>query len=224
MDHLLTLTSGTEFENKDLKDLAILTARKPDQAPIFNYASMAHNNHFFFKSLSPVEVTMPESLEKALEKSFGSIETLKREFAYTASGMFGPGFIWLVQKRDSTFSLLCTYLAGSPYPGAHYRKQSVDMNTQDGSVSDALRRQYQDPVNRVGFAGPHSKDKIAPGGIDVNPILCINMWEHVYLPDYGVGAFGVGGKKAFAESWWQSVDWQHVADCASNLEKSPYAR
>jgi Fe-Mn family superoxide dismutase len=35
----------------DPKTLLLNTARDPAQAMIFNYASMAHNNHFFFSSL-----------------------------------------------------------------------------------------------------------------------------------------------------------------------------
>ena len=92
------------------------------------------------------------------------------------------------------------------------------MNTEadNVSISDHLRRTLREPpVNTVGAHGPHSQDqRIAPGGIDLTPVLCINMWEHVYLADYGVGAFGVGGKKAFAEAWWNTIDWAVVANYA----------
>ncbi|CZT02985.1 hypothetical protein WAI453_012209 [Rhynchosporium graminicola] len=209
------LIAGTEYESKAPKDILIKYARDPLSAPAFNYASMAFNNHFFFESLSPEPTAMPESLQLELEKSFGSIETLKREFIVTASSMFGPGFVWLMKSRAGKYSILCTYLAGSPFPGAHYRKQPVDMNTEDKSVSDSIRRlNRQDPVNTVGAFGQFSQPKLAPGGIDVTPVLCINTWEHVYLADYGVGADGVGGKNAFAESWWHTVDWAKVEERA----------
>jgi Fe-Mn family superoxide dismutase len=173
---------------------------------------MAHNNHFFFSTLSPNPGPMPEALKTELVKSFGSIDTLRREFVVTASSMFGPGFVWLVKTKDKNYSLLSTYLAGSPYPGAHYRRQAVDMNTEDKSVSEALARKLGGPAtNTVGAHGQYSRNQsIAPGGIEINPILCINMWEHVYLPDYGVG-YGEGGKKAFASAWWDTIDWEVVA-------------
>jgi superoxide dismutase, Fe-Mn family len=213
------LPPGGEYEFKTPKDVAIKYARDPNSAPIFNYASMAHNNAFFFSTLSPNPGPMPEALKKELEDSFGSIDTLKREFIVTASSMFGPGFVWLVKTRDRKYSLLCTYLAGSPYPGAHFRRQQVDMNTEDKSVSDAIRRANSMEIsNTVGSHGPLSQKKMSPGGIDLNPILCINMWEHVYLPDYGVGAGGVGGKKVFAESWWHTIDWSVVMDNAEVKE------
>lgn len=165
---------------------------------------------------------MPRQLKIDLENSFSSIETLQREFIVTASSMFGPGFVWLVKTKDGKYSLLTTFLAGSPYPGAHYRRQTVDMNTEEntnavgpGGVSDAIRAKIHGPAaNQVGVFGAHSKKELAPGGIDLTPVLCLNTWEHVYLPDYGVGAFGVGGKKAFAQSWWHKIDWNVVASNA----------
>lgn len=205
-----------------MKSIAIKFARDPNSAPIFNYASMAHNNHFFFQSLSPEPTVMPESLKVELEASFGSIETLRKEFIATASSMFGPGFVWLMRTRAGKYTLLCTYLAGSPYPGAHYRRQPVDMNTEGKSVSHAIRRMLkEDPVNTVGAHGELSQKKMAPGGVDLTPVLCINMWEHVYLADYGVGAGGVGGKKAFAESWWHTIDWSKVTERASPQSLRP---
>jgi Fe-Mn family superoxide dismutase len=133
-----------------------------------------------------------------------------------ASHRFGPGFVWLVKHPlRKKYSILTTYLAGSPYPGAHYRRQEVDMNTEDKSISAAVRRTLRnEPVNTVGAHGSHSAKKLPPGGIELNPVLCINTWEHVYLPDYGVGAFGSGGKRAFAERWWHRIDWAVVATFA----------
>jgi Fe-Mn family superoxide dismutase len=46
---------------KDMKSLLIETARNPQQAAIFNHASMAWNNHFYFQ-------TIVRSLRPALRK------------------------------------------------------------------------------------------------------------------------------------------------------------
>jgi Fe-Mn family superoxide dismutase len=108
-------------------------------------------------------------------------------------------------------------LAGSPYPGAHYRKQSVDMNTESEQ-----RVTRGPPVNTVGSFGELSKKPTPPGGININPILCINTWEHVYLPDYGVGAGGSGGKRAYAERWWNRIDWNTVAGNAEIMHKQSF--
>jgi Fe-Mn family superoxide dismutase len=229
VEKLNQLTAGGAYESKTPKDILLKYARDPNQAPIFNYASMAHNNQFFFSCISPQPTAIPSTLKKELEASFSSIDTLQREFVVTASAMFGPGFVWLVKTQGGKFSLLTTYLAGSPYPGAHYRRQMTDMNTQvdDKTLGDYHRRMAREsgpPVNTVGAHGSLSrKGGVAPGGIDLTPVLCINTWEHVYLPDYGVGAGGIGGKKRFAESWWHTIDWSVVANYADVRGQGKFA-
>ncbi|ATY60291.1 Fe superoxide dismutase [Cordyceps militaris] len=202
------LLPGTEFEDKDTKTIALMTAREPNQAPIFNYASMAHNNHFFFQGIAPAPVAMPEQLRGELEASFSSVETLRREMVLTASAMFGPGFVWLVKTGPAAYRVLSTYLAGSPYPGAHWRAQPTDMNTvgDQGSARSYFRNQFQGTQHRGG--------NLAPGGIELQPLLCLNTWEHTWLLDWGVGAGGNGGKAAFAEAWWELVDWELVSSRA----------
>jgi Fe-Mn family superoxide dismutase len=212
---LLTTQPGTEDASKDVKPLLIKYARDPNSAPIFNYASMAFNNDFFFKGLSPNPAPISSALLKDLEPSFPSLETLRREFILTASAMFGPGFVWLVKDRSRNYHILTTYLAGSPWPQAHYRKQATDMNTED---EDMRRIQRGPAVNKPGAHGHASQ--VGPGGASIIPVLCLNTWEHVYLPDYGVGAGGIGGKKAFAEAWWETIDWGFVAENAQIVKDS----
>lgn len=207
-------TIGTEFEDKDTKTVSLLTAREPSQAPIFNYASMAHNNHFFFESLAPGGTPIPSALRADLETSFGSLETLRRELVVTASAMFGPGFVWLVKTAPSEYKVLSTYLAGSPYPGAHWRRQASDMNTlgKGGSASEYYRNKAE--------SRKRSSVELPPGGIALEPVLCLNTWEHAWLLDWGVGREGRGGKTAYAEAWFEQIDWQYVAKRAGIREQS----
>lgn len=159
---------------------------------------------------------MPSILSAQLAQDFSSLDTLKAEFLATATAMFGPGFVWLVKATEqSRFHLLTTYLAGSPYPGAHYRRQPVDMATQNaqsaGGLSGADYARQTTVQNAVGAFGPRSRmqPKIAPGGVGLTPVLCVNTWEHVWLRDWGIG-----GKRAFLEAWWERVDWGVVANNA----------
>ncbi|KAI9796024.1 MAG: hypothetical protein M1833_006532 [Piccolia ochrophora] len=181
-------------------------------ASLFNHASMAHNNHFFFNCISPKRTPIPSLLSDQLAEDFSSLETLRQEFIATGSAMFGPGFVWLVKATDrSQFRLLTTYLAGSPYPGAHYRRQPVDMNSQSldstGGLSGADYARQRTVQNTAGVIGDSSgQARLAPGGIALVPILCVNIWEHVWLRD-----FGVGGKRRFLEAWWERIDWNVVA-------------
>lgn len=218
-DSLTHLSSGSADENLSTKSILMKYAREPDQAATFNYASMAHNNQFFFDSLASEKIKIPDAFQTSLKTSWSSIETLRREFIATVDAMFGPGFVWLVarkssavQSKPSDFALLTTYLAGSPYLGAHYRRQTTDMNTQ--SEDPLTRHQLLDsePTNSVGAMGRHSasaKKKELLGGFHAEdnliPLLCINTWEHVWLPDYSIM-----GKREYAQRWWERIDWNKV--------------
>lgn len=138
------------------------------------------------------------------------MDTLRETFIATAEAMFGPGFVWLVQTNDSAvpggLRILPTYIAGSPLSGAHYRRQSHDLNTHNADS-------YQQ-LNKVGTFGnaakQENKAKKPLGGTDIVPLLCVNTWEHVWLHDYGVG-----GKSAFLRAWWEKIDWDVVRQNAT---------
>ncbi|ESZ92171.1 hypothetical protein SBOR_7428 [Sclerotinia borealis F-4128] len=220
VDNLSKATAGkAHLEGQSPKEIAIMCARDPDQAATFNYASMAFNNNFFFDGLQPQPVDTPviqPRLKAAIENSFTSVDSLKMEFVVTASKMFGPGFVWLVKDRFDQLSMMTTYLAGSPFAGAHYRRQAKDMNTEsfNNKTDYFTQKLTEPPVNTVGAHGPLSKIRKPPGGIELTPILCVNTWEHVWIADYGMGADDVGGKKVFVENWWRVIDWAGVADHA----------
>ncbi|KAK8138414.1 Fe superoxide dismutase [Apiospora sp. TS-2023a] len=224
VDKLNALIGGTEMEQKSTLQILQQTAREPSFAPTFNYASMLHNNDFFFQGLnsSPNEKPMSVRLQKVLEESFGSIETLQREMLVTASAMFGPGFVWLVKDaKASKYRVLATYLAGSPYSTAHWRRQGLDMNTVEGPASTEKSGAAEEYLARTQLGAGASNGsrwkKTAPGGIDVIPLLCVSTWEHMYLRDYGVA-----GKRQYLENWWNAVDWTKVSDRAQ-IENKQYS-
>lgn len=178
----------------------------------FNLASMAFNNHFFFRGINTnpdVQSKLPQDLTQQVNKDFSSLDTLRETFLATAEAMFGPGFVWLVQTNDTQFGslrILPTYIAGSPLSGAHYRRQSHDLNTHNADSFQAL--------NKVGTFGSAAKQNTGPkkplGGVDIVPLLCVNTWEHVWLQDYGVA-----GKRQYLEAWWNKIDWDLVRQHAN---------
>lgn len=201
--------TGSEWENQEPKSLIVEWARDPMKAYGFNVASMAFNNHFFFRGINTdpnISSVPPAELIPEINKSFTSLETLRETFLTTAEAMFGPGFVWLVQKKDTSdkrLMILTTYLAGSPLAGAHWRQQSHDLNNHNADSYQAL--------NSVGAFGSTAKLEPKPkkplGGVDVVPLLCVNTWEHVWLEDYGVR-----GKKDYLEAWWNKINWNRVID------------
>lgn len=203
------IQDGDDLAGLTPKQIVLKTAREPRLAAIFNYASMAFNNHFFFDSLAllPQPLKSFESFHKDLVKSFGSIDALRDTMLGNARAMFGPGFVWLVwtpvpstQGTQGThdnpnygFRLLNTYLAGTPFPEADFRRQGQDMSTNSAGSFGA--------TSAVGRA----EAKFPPGTGPVHPVLCVNTWEHVYLTDYKVGE-----KQKYLEDWWEAIDWEAV--------------
>lgn len=220
------IAGDDHLQNTPLKDIIFRHARIPELAPIFNYASMAYNNHFFFEGLSPCPTQPSAEFVAELTDSFGSLETLRRQFVVHADAMFGPGFVWLVKhntRRGAGFSIMNTYLAGTPFPQAHGRRQETDMNSQTMGISTMLQnhrrmkmKEATDTI-RVGsfFQGPQGKmfqnnKHTLPNALDLEPVLCLNTWEHVWLQDYGIEQDGVSAKRVYAENWWESINWPVV--------------
>jgi Fe-Mn family superoxide dismutase len=218
------LVAGEPIENDDVRTLLLKFARDPENASVFNHASMLHNHHFFFRNLStaPAPLEKQPGLKASLEREFGSIETLKLTFLDTAAAMFGPGFVWLVWarnptgSRDGAWRILTTYNAGTPYPEAGFRQQGLDMNNQNkDSFAEYLDGgQLLRPTNSAGSFGAHSQSgreiaKMPPGGTTVMPVLCVSTWEHAYMYD-----FGLKSKRSYLEAWWNVVDWGSVVNLA----------
>ena len=153
----------------------------------------------------------------------------------TADTMFGPGFVWLVAQKEYGMAaavqawttqaqssqlklkLLVTYLAGSPYAGAHWRKQgqdamTTDFNVRPGETGSQMAARNSSFVG-LGYMSQHKPSAykgtslLPPGAADVIPLVCVNTWEYAWLPQYGIG-----GKDQYLERWWYSIDCKVVED------------
>ena len=84
IDNLNRLIAGTQYENMSLEDIVMKSG-----GAVFNNAAQAWNHTFFFDTLTPVPVPMPERLVRKLDEAFGSQENFLGEFAKAATGLFG---------------------------------------------------------------------------------------------------------------------------------------
>ena len=150
--------------------------------------------------------------------NFSSLDTLRLELLDTADAMFGPGYVWLVEfasagaqsQAHPRLRVLATYIAGSPLASAHWRRQPADLNSRG-------------PTNSVGAFGNYSSGPSAGsvhrpslGGIEVNPLLCVSTWQHVWLPQYGIR-----GKRDYLERWWNRINWNDVEKMTIGRPKKP---
>ena len=110
VNNLNNLIKGTKYEDMTLEEI-ILSA----DGPVFNNAAQDWNHTFFFYSLSPAPQAKPTGkLAEAIDRSFGSFDALKEQFAKTAVGVFGSGWAWLCEDKDGGLVIVAEPNAGNP--------------------------------------------------------------------------------------------------------------
>lgn len=110
VNNLNGMLEGSEFENADLETIV-----KKSEGPMFNNAAQIWNHTFYFLSLTPSKGSVPsESLAKAIDAAFGSLDAFKTEFNKAAISVFGSGWAWLVKDADGKLSIVKESNAGNP--------------------------------------------------------------------------------------------------------------
>lgn len=225
-------TQGTEHADRSSHQMHTLLSRQPEHAALYNHAAMAHFNHFWWDSLSLTKTEPSDTLKKDIEEYFGSLDTLKEEMLEHAEAIFGNGFVWLMRERTDygggvktggKLRILCTYNAGSPYAEAFMMRQPVDRATGMNPTEQVpLNRsgnyssQMNIPQNYVGSSGAYSiagqTPHTAVNALKADPILCVNVWQHMWVPDYGLSA---DSKQIYLLAWWERINWQKVEERSS---------
>ncbi|MCK9311701.1 MAG: superoxide dismutase [Bacteroidales bacterium] len=109
VDNLNKFIIGTVFENRSLEEI-IKTA--PD-GPIFNNAAQVWNHTFYFEALGKAkDQNIPTC--KAIEDKWGNFDVFKEEFSKAAIGLFGSGWLWLVEDLDGKLQIVGESNAGNP--------------------------------------------------------------------------------------------------------------
>jgi Fe-Mn family superoxide dismutase len=107
------LLKGGRFEGKTAEEIILLTSGKKEYTPIFNNVAQAWNHAFFWKCLKPGGATIGGELADRIVKSFGSLDTFKRQFLEAAKSQFGSGWTWLVLD-GKTLKIVTTANADTP--------------------------------------------------------------------------------------------------------------
>lgn len=102
--------AGTKFADKSLDEII-----KKSDGKIFNCAAQHFNHSFFWKCLKPGGGGAPTgALAAAIDRDFGSFDAFKEQFLAAATGQFGSGWAWLVQKKNGTLKITSTSDAKTP--------------------------------------------------------------------------------------------------------------
>lgn len=107
------LIEDTPYSELALEDI-VLKAGKLMDAAVFNNAAQALNHEIFWNSMTPDGVQSPAGqLADAIDRDFGSLDKLKKEFRFSALTLFGSGWVWLVSD-SGRLRIVTTSNSGTP--------------------------------------------------------------------------------------------------------------
>jgi len=102
----LKAIEGTELESMSIESIF---AQAKDLSPaVRNNAGGYYNHLLYWENMTPDQKAIPAKLEKALTKSFGSVDNFKAAFSKEAASVFGSGWAWLVRLPDGKLVITST--------------------------------------------------------------------------------------------------------------------
>lgn len=92
----------TAMAKLSLEEVIMQVADDSSKAGIFNNAAQIWNHTFYWNSMKPNGGGKPTGkITAMIDKSFGSYDKFREEFAAAGAGQFGSGWAWLVQEGDA---------------------------------------------------------------------------------------------------------------------------
>ena len=100
--------------SKPLEDVLVKISRY--SAKMRNNGGGHYNHELFWKCMRPKQVNnkVSGSLQAAIDKSFGSLETFKKEFSDAGKNRFGSGWAWLYADKNKNLKIGSTPNQDSP--------------------------------------------------------------------------------------------------------------
>jgi superoxide dismutase, Fe-Mn family len=104
------LAAAAGMADKSLEDVILASFKDPAQAGLFNNAGQHWNHIHFWRWMKPNGggKKMPSSLEKAINESFGGLESFREKFVQAGMTQFGSGWAWLVVGKDGKLEITKT--------------------------------------------------------------------------------------------------------------------
>ena len=113
VDKLNELIKDTPYEGLALEQI-IARARVGADLEILNNAMQVWNHAFLWESMSPNGGGKPNGrIKELIEEGFGDFARFRQKFRDAALGLFGSGWVWLVEDRGK-LRILTTANADGP--------------------------------------------------------------------------------------------------------------
>jgi Fe-Mn family superoxide dismutase len=111
VEKLNTLIKGSGLEGASLESIV----KRSSAGPVFNNAAQAWNHAFYWRSLRPKsEGGRPQgALAARLDQDFGGQQRFCDLFTAAALGVFGSGWVWLIENAG-TLEIRATANADTP--------------------------------------------------------------------------------------------------------------
>jgi Fe-Mn family superoxide dismutase len=110
VNNLNKLTAGSDWESRPLDDVVCSAS-----GTIFNNAAQAWNHSFYWSCLSPNGGGEPNGLlAEKIVGTFGDFDSFQEQFTKAAAGLFGSGWVWLVQWPKGSLEIVSTGNADNP--------------------------------------------------------------------------------------------------------------
>jgi Fe-Mn family superoxide dismutase len=98
---------GTEHENHAIED--ILSSISKHSGAVRNNGGGYYNHSLFWSVMGPNGGGNPDgAIGEAIDKTFGSFENFKNEFANAAATRFGSGWAWLIVDASGSLKVSST--------------------------------------------------------------------------------------------------------------------
>ncbi|MBX3100967.1 MAG: superoxide dismutase [Bacteroidetes bacterium] len=86
----------------------LLAQLKPDAFALRNNGGGTWNHTFFWNCLTPAQTTPKGQLAEAIQANFNDLDGFRKVFADKAAGLFGSGWVWLIQGKDGKLFVATT--------------------------------------------------------------------------------------------------------------------
>jgi len=113
--NLNKLLESSDWQNKSLEEIILLSAKDSTKAGIFNNAAQVWNHSFFWHCLKANGGGAPAgNIAAKINEDFGSYENFVQAFKTAATTQFGSGWAWLVLNENNKLEIIKTSNADLP--------------------------------------------------------------------------------------------------------------